>query len=340
MNSPQKKDAGLARRIHAETQELRNGLPSAARKLYFNILRLALPALLALLSLFIAYFAYMVLGLVAGLSAVPAVAGVSAALSLRIVWQWEKAVVLRLGKFQRCCGPGVFFIVPVVDTVVDYVDQRMRVTDFAAETTLTRDTVPVYVDAIIFWMVWDPQKAVLEVEHYFNAVSLAAKTALRDIIGRHELAELLTERKMLGERLRETIDERTNPWGITALSIEIKDVHIPEALEKAMSKEAQAERERRSRVLLSTAETEIAEKFAEASKQYAHNPTAMQLRGMNMLYEGLKEKGSLVIVPAAALENMNMGSLAGMTSLAQQEQTRADQPGSEPPEAQSDTDTA
>jgi regulator of protease activity HflC (stomatin/prohibitin superfamily) len=238
-------------------------------------------------------------------------------LSLKIARQWERAVILRLGKFDRLKGPGMFFIVPIVESVAQIVDMRIRSTDFSSESTLTKDTVPVNVDAICFWMVWDAKKAVLEVQDFFLAIVLSAQTALRDIIGTHELADMLTHRGALGNRLREVLDEKTNPWGITVQSVEIRDIIIPKDLEDTMSKQAQAERERQARIILGTAETEIAAKFAEAAKQYQSNPVALHLRGMNMLFEGLKEKGSMVIVPSSALEMMNLGAMGGLAALSQ-----------------------
>jgi len=238
-------------------------------------------------------------------------------LALKIAKEWERVVVLHLGKFSRLKGPGMFFIVPLIEGIAQVVDMRIRATDFAPESTLTKDTVPVNVDAICFWMVWDAKKAVLEVQDYYLAIVLSAQTALRDIIGTHELADMLTHRGALGNRLREVLDEKTNPWGITVQSVEIRDIIIPKELEDAMSKQAQAERERQARIILGTAETEIAEKFAQAAKQYESNPGAMHLRGMNMLFEGLKEKGSMIIVPSSALETMNPGAIGGLAALSQ-----------------------
>ena len=238
-------------------------------------------------------------------------------MSLKIARQWERAVILRLGKFDRLKGPGLFFIVPIVESIAQVVDMRIRSTDFSSESTLTKDTVPVNVDAICFWMVWDAKKAVLEVQDFFLAIVLSAQTALRDIIGTHELADMLTHRGALGNRLREVLDEKTNPWGITVQSVEIRDIIIPKDLEDTMSKQAQAERERQARIILGTAETEIAAKFAEAAKQYQSNPVALHLRGMNMLFEGLKEKGSMVIVPSSALEMMNLGAIGGLAAMSQ-----------------------
>jgi regulator of protease activity HflC (stomatin/prohibitin superfamily) len=236
--------------------------------------------------------------------------------TINIADQWEKAVVLRMGKFNGLKGPGLFFVIPIIDKIDDYIDQRVRVTDFKAEQTLTKDTVPVNVDAVVYWTVWDVEKAALEVQEYEKAISYIAQTGLRDIIGKHELAELLQERDKIAEDLQKILDNNTNPWGITCQTVGIKDIVIPPALADAMSKEAQAERERRARVILGTAETEIAEKFAKASEQYRDNPVALHLRGMNMLFEGLKEKGSMVIVPSSALDSMNLGAMGGLISLA------------------------
>ena len=238
-------------------------------------------------------------------------------LSMKVASQWERVVILRLGKFDRLKGPGMFFIIPIVESIAQIVDMRIRSTDFSSEATLTKDTVPVNVDAICFWMVWDAKKAVLEVQNFYLAIVLSAQTALRDIIGTHELADMLTHRGELGRRLREILDEKTNPWGITVQSVEIRDIIIPKDLEAAMSKQAQAERERQARIILGTAETEIAEKFAQAAKQYESNPGAMHLRGMNMLFEGLKEKGSMTIVPSSALDTMNLGAISGLAALSQ-----------------------
>jgi len=235
--------------------------------------------------------------------------------SIQIADQWEKGIVLRLGKFAGLKGPGLFFIIPIIDRVANYIDQRVRVTEFRAEQTLTKDTVPVNVDAVVYWTVWDVEKAALEVQEYVRAISYIAQTDLRDIIGKHELADLLQEREHIAEDLQKTLDANTNPWGITCQTVGIRDIIIPQALADAMSKQAQAERERKARVILGTAETEIAEKFAKASEQYANNPIALHLRGMNMLYEGLKEKGSMVIVPSSALDSMNLGVLGGLTAL-------------------------
>ena len=235
---------------------------------------------------------------------------------LKMANQWEKAVVLRMGKFRGLYGPGLFWIVPVVDSVAKWIDHRVMVTPFRAEKTLTRDTVPVDVDAVLFWMVWDAEKAALEVEDYQSAVSWAAQTALREIIGQMDLADILVGREKMDADLQKIIDERTTPWGVTVQSVEIRDVAIPPDLEDAMSRRAQAERERQARVILGESEEQIAASFARASEIYKDNPVALHLRAMNMLFEGLKEKGALVIVPSSAVETMNLGGLMGMTSIA------------------------
>jgi regulator of protease activity HflC (stomatin/prohibitin superfamily) len=231
--------------------------------------------------------------------------------TIRVVSQWERAVVLRNGRFIGLRGPGLFLVAPVVDSVTKVVDQRIRSTDFAAETCLTRDTVPVNVDAIAFWVVWDAQKCVLEVEDFFQAVVLSAQTALRDAIGTHELAALVSDRKDIGKELQAILDAKTHDWGVTIQSVEIRDVRLPKDLEDGMSRKAQAERERQARIILGTAETEIAQKFVEAADRYASSPTAMQLRAMNMLYEGMKEKTSLVVVPSPMAGALDVTSAAG-----------------------------
>ena len=240
--------------------------------------------------------------------------------AIKVADQWQKAALLRLGRYEGLRGPGVFMMVPVIDTISVYVDQRVRVTDVTAESALTRDTVPVNVDAIVFWLVWDAEKAILEVANFQDAIKLSAQTALRESIGRHDLAQMITERDTLGKELQRILDAKTNPWGVTVQSVEIRDVHIPQALEDAMSRQAQAERERQARIILGTAETEIASKFAEASLLYVNNPVALHLRAMNMLYEAIKEKGSMVIVPSSAVETMGLGGLSGISSLAMQKQ--------------------
>lgn len=236
--------------------------------------------------------------------------------SIQIADQWEKAVVLRMGKFTGLKGPGFFMIIPIVDQIDTYIDQRVRVTDFKAEETLTKDTVPVNVDAVVYWTVWDVEKAALEVQDYEKAVAYIAQTGLRDTIGKYELSDLLSDREKISAELQIILDEHTNPWGITCQNVGIRDIIIPKNLADAMSKQAQAQRERQARVILGTAETEIAAKFAEASLQYIDNPVALHLRGMNMLFEGLKEKGSMVIVPSSALDSMNLGAMGGLVALA------------------------
>jgi len=237
--------------------------------------------------------------------------------AIKVARQWEKAVVLRLGKFQGLRGPGFFWIVPVLESASSWIDQRVMVTPFNAEKTLTKDTVPVDVDAVLFWLVWDAEKAALEVEDYRNAITWASQTALREIIGQMTLADILVGRAMMDAELQKIIDERTNPWGITVQSVEIRDVIIPPDLEDAMSRQAQAERERQARVILGESEKQIASSFAEASESYANNPTALHLRAMNMLFEGLKQKGALVIVPSSAVDTMNLGSLSGLVAMGQ-----------------------
>jgi regulator of protease activity HflC (stomatin/prohibitin superfamily) len=244
-----------------------------------------------------------------------ALLGVYLLASIKVANQWEKVAVLRLGRYQGLKGPGVFTIIPVVDTLSHYVDQRVRVTDVKAESSLTRDAVPVFVDAIVFWVVWNAEKCILEVQEFEEAISLSAQTALRESIGRHLLTEMLTDRESLGHELQKILDVKTNPWGATVQSVEIRDVQIPQGLEDAMSREAQAQRERQARIILGTAETEISEKFALAAEQYKGNPIALHLRAMNMLYEAIKEKGSMVIVPSSAVETMGLGGMLGTSAL-------------------------
>lgn len=229
--------------------------------------------------------------------------------AIKVVRQWEKVALLRLGKYVGLRGPGMVVIVPVLETLSTFVDQRIRVASVTAESTLTRDTVPVNVDAIVFWMVWNAEKAILEVEDFMDAVQMSAQTALRESIGRHELAQMITERETLGRELQRILDEKTNPWGITVQSVEVRDVRIPQALEDAMSRQAQAERERQARIILGQAETEISDKFVKAAAAYSENPTALHLRAMNMLYEAIKERGSMVIVPSSAVETMGLGGM-------------------------------
>jgi regulator of protease activity HflC (stomatin/prohibitin superfamily) len=235
--------------------------------------------------------------------------------AIKIVRQWEKVAVLRLGRYVGLRGPGLCHIVPIVEMLSPYVDQRVRVASVSAESTLTRDTVPVNVDAIVFWLVWNAEKSILEVEDFVQAITLSAQTALRESIGRHELAQMITEREILGRELQRILDEKTNPWGITVQSVEIRDVRIPQALEDAMSRQAQAERERQARNILGQAETEVANKFAQAAATYKNDPTALHLRGMNMLYEAIKERGSMVIVPSSAVETMGLGGTLATAAL-------------------------
>ena len=239
--------------------------------------------------------------------------------AIQVAKQWEKAVVLRLGRFHGLKGPGIFLIIPILDSITTWIDHRVMVTPFSAEKTLTRDTVPVNVDAVLFWVVWDAEKAALEVENYRIAIAWASQTALREVIGQMTLADILVGRARMDADLQKIIDERTAPWGITVQSVEIRDVIIPADLEDAMSRQAQAERERQARVILGESEKQIASSFAEASQSYHNNPTALHLRAMNMLFEGLKEKGALVIVPSSAVDTMNLGGISGITALAQNE---------------------
>ena len=244
--------------------------------------------------------------------------GVTLMQSPKVARQWERAVILRLGKYVGLRGPGLFWILPFVDGVARWIDQRVITTSFAAEQTLTSDTVPVNVDAVLFWLVYDAEKAALEVQEYQQAVSWAAQTALRDIIGRTSLTDLLKGRERIEEELQKLIDQRSNPWGVTVQSVEMRDVVIPDSLQDAMSREAQAAREKQARIILGQAELEIAHMFQEASQSYRDNPTALHLRAMNMLYEGLKEKGALMLVPSSAVESMGMGGLLGAAAMRQE----------------------
>jgi len=236
--------------------------------------------------------------------------------SIKVADQWEKVAVLRLGRYLGLRGPGWFHMIPIVDTLSRFVDQRVRTANVTAESTLTRDTVPVNVDAIVFWMVWNAEKSILEVQDFVQAITMSAQTGLRESIGRHELAQMITERESLGRELQRILDEKTNPWGITVQSVEIRDVRIPQALEDAMSRQAQAERERQARIILGQAETEIAAKFEQAATVYQQNPVALHLRAMNMLYEAIKERGSMVIVPSSAVETMGLGGSLATAALA------------------------
>src|SRR5579859_3456818 len=232
---------------------------------------------------------------------VGALAGAYFLAAIKIVDQWEKVAVLRFGRYRGLRGPGLVLIIPILETLSKYVDQRVRVSSVSAESTLTRDTVPVSVDAILFWLVWNAEKSILEVEDFSDAIILSAQTALRESIGRHELAQMITDRETLGQELQKILDEKTTPWGITVQSVEIRDVRIPQALENAMSQQAQADRERQARVILGDAEVQVSHQFADAAQVYADNPVALHLRGMNMLFEAMLEKGSMVVVPSSAL---------------------------------------
>ena len=244
-------------------------------------------------------------------------AGLVLASCFQLIQHWDKVVILRFGRFRCVRGPGLFLILPFVDRIADFVDTRIRATDFSAEKTLTRDTVPVHVDALTFWMIWDAKRAVLEVEDFMQAVVLSAQTALRDAIGKYNLSELLSERDRLGKEIQQILDAKTNPWGITILSIEITDILIPSELEDVMSRQAQAERESQSRITLGNAEIEVAKKFKEAAESYQDNPTALHLRAMNIVYDGLKKGGSLMLLPSSALDSMNLGTVMGASAIQQ-----------------------
>ena len=237
----------------------------------------------------------------------------------KVVDQWEKVAILRFGKYRGLRGPGLFFMIPVIDSLSRYIDQRVRVSTVSAEAALTRDTVPVNVDAIVLWMVWNAEKSILEVENFTDAITLSAQTALRESIGRHQLAQMITDRDTLGHELQKILDEKTTPWGITVQSVEIRDVRIPQGLENAMSQQAQAERERQARVILGEAEVQVAAQFAQASEVYNVNPGALHLRAMNMLYEAIREKGAMVIVPSSVVETMGLGGMLATTSIAKQQ---------------------
>ncbi len=247
---------------------------------------------------------------------VGALAGLYLLFAIKVIQPWEKVALLRLGRYAGLRGPGLFHIVPVIESLSPHVDQRVRVASVSAESTLTRDTVPVNVDAIVFWLVWSAEKSILEVENFVEAIVMSAQTALRESIGRHELAQMITERETLGRELQRILDEKTNPWGITVQSVEIRDVRIPQALEDAMSRQAQAERERQARIILGQAETDISDNFVKAAGAYAQNPVALHLRAMNMLYEAIKERGSMVIVPSSAVETMGLGGSLATAALA------------------------
>jgi regulator of protease activity HflC (stomatin/prohibitin superfamily) len=251
----------------------------------------------------------------AGIGIFTFIVAVVASSAIKVANQWDRALVLRLGRFHTLRGPGLFFIIPVIDTISHWIDIRIIPTSFKAEKTLTKDTVPVDVDAVLFWQVVDPKKAALDVADYQSAISWASQTALRDVIGKTQLSDMLEGRAKISSELQKIIDERTEPWGIKVISVEVKDVLIPPALEDAMSMQAQAERERQARVILGDSERQVAEKFGEAAKTYINNPVALHLRAMNMLYEGLKNNSTIVLVPSSALETMQLGNLAGITAL-------------------------
>jgi regulator of protease activity HflC (stomatin/prohibitin superfamily) len=246
------------------------------------------------------------------------VIGIYCLMAIKVVRQWEKVAVLRLGRYMGLKEPGMFWIIPVIDTLTTYVDQRIRVTSVSAESTLTRDTVPTNVDAIVFWLVWNAEKCLLEVADFENAILMSAQTALRETIGRHELSQMIADRELMGQELQKTLDAKTNGWGITVQSVEIRDVRIPQLLEDAMSREAQADRERRARIILGEAETQVSDKFAQAALVYRDNPVALHLRAMNMLYEAIKEKGAMVIVPSTAVETMGLGGMLATTAISKQ----------------------
>jgi regulator of protease activity HflC (stomatin/prohibitin superfamily) len=273
------------------------------------------------------------IGIIAG-----AAVGLFASLSPKIARQWERAVVLRMGRYVGLKGPGVFTIVPFVDSIATWIDQRTITTSFAAEQTLTADTVPVNVDAVLFWTVHDPEKAALEVQDYVQAVSWAAQTALRDIIGRTSLTELLRGRERIEAELQSLIDERSTPWGVTVHSVEMRDVVIPAVLQDAMSREAQAAREKQARIILGQAEVEIAQLFAQASQAYEQNPTALQLRQMNILYEGLKQKGGMMVIPSSIVDSMGPAGVMGVAALANQQSSSESAPALPPGPAPSDAD--
>ena len=299
--------------------QTRNNLPAtnAPRINVVSAVAFLVPAILGVLLTINSFTPF---GAIAGV-----LLGVLFAQAPKIARQWERAVVLRLGRYVGLRGPGLFFVIPFVDTISAWIDQRVITTSFAAEETLTSDTVPVNVDAVLFWMVYDPEKAALEVQNYPQAVSWAAQTALRDIIGRTSLTDLLRGRERIEDELQKLIDERSNPWGVTVQSVEMRDVIIPTALQDAMSREAQAAREKQARIILGQAEVEIANSFEIAARSYRDNPTALHLRAMNMLYEGLKEKGALMLVPSSAIESMGMGGLLGAAALRQQTLTGSEE---------------
>ncbi|MDY0288746.1 MAG: slipin family protein [Sphaerochaeta sp.] len=256
--------------------------------------------------------------------AIFATVGLLVASGVQLVQHWDKVVVLRMGKFKKVHGSGLFFLIPMVDRITAFVDMRIRATDFSAEKTLTRDTVPVHVDALAFWMIWDAKKAILEVENYTEAVILSAQTALRDSIGKYKLSSLLSEREELGKEIQQNLDAKTNPWGVTILSVEITEIIIPKELEDSLSKQAQAEREKESRIILGSAEVEVAKKFTEASKEYANDPVALQLRSMNMIYEGIRANNSMMLLPASILDHMDLGAVLGTAAIQKTQEQKGD----------------
>ncbi len=305
------------------SQELATGLPDSETPAYIAAGVLAGAALL-----FIVPYWPVIIAIIAGVWAALPVAfetnlqitaavltlGFLIAPGVELINQWDKIVVLRFGKFHKVRGPGALLLFPLIDAVAGYVDTRIRVTDFSAEKSLTRDTVPVHVDALAFWMIWDPEKAILEVENFEDAVALSAQTALRATIGANDLTTLLSERIRLGDEIQSIVDAKTNPWGITIISVEFKEILIPKELEDALSRQAQAERERNSRIILGSTEAEIADVFTKAAEKYSGNPVALQLRAMNMIYESIRNKGGLVLVPSSALESMNLGAVLGASA--------------------------
>jgi regulator of protease activity HflC (stomatin/prohibitin superfamily) len=298
--------------ITSKSRTMFETLPSMQAPTQFNVVAVAVFLVVTGAGLLVTLQTNNPYGVVVG-----ALLGITAAQAPRVAQQWERAIVLRLGRFVGLRGPGLFWVVPFMDVVSRVIDQRVITTSFAAEQTLTSDTVPVNVDAVLFWVVYDAEKAALEVQDYSMAISLAAQTALRDIIGRTSLADLLRGRDKIEEALQKLIDERSTPWGVTVQSVEMRDIVIPNSLQEAMSREAQAAREKAARIILGEAEMEIARSFEMASRVYIDNPTALHLRAMNMLYEGLKEKGALMLVPSTAVESMGMGGLLGAAALQQ-----------------------
>jgi len=254
--------------------------------------------------------------------ALSATVGLFISASVQLISHWDRVVVLRMGKFKKVHEAGLLVLIPLIDRIAEFVDTRIRATDFSAEKTLTSDTVPVYVDALAFWMIWDAKNAILEVENYMEAVVLSAQSALRDAIGKHNLASLLSEREKLGKEIQLALDAKTNPWGVTILSIEITEIIIPKELEDSLSKQAQAEREKQSRIILAAAEVEIAKQFETAAKRYSENPTALQLRAMNMVYEGIRQNNSMMLLPASILDHMDLGSVLGATAIQKTEETK------------------